>query len=210
MIELIAHYIILLIEKTSYVGIFVLMALESALLPIPSEITMPFSGFLAQQGKLNFWLIVIVGTIANLAGSLVAYYIGYLLEETFLIALIKKYGKFILVSIEDYHHANKWFLKYGDKIIFISRLLPAVRTVISLPAGVFKMDLKKFIIYTTVGCFIWSAFLTYIGIMLGKNWNSLEVYFRKFQMIIVVAFIVLIIIYINHKLKIFKFPKIIT
>lgn len=207
MIEILAHYIIFLIEKTTYLGIFILMGLESALIPIPSEVTMPFSGFLAQQGKLNFWLIIIVGTIANLAGSLISYYVGYFLEETVLTGIIKKYGKFILLTVGDYDHAYRWFTKYGDKIIFISRLLPAVRTVISLPAGVFKMNLKKFVIYTTLGCFIWSTILTYIGVTLGKNWNSLEVYFRKFQIIIALAFIILVVIYINHKLKILKFRK---
>lgn len=204
MVELLAHYIISLIEATNYVGIFILMFLESALIPIPSEITMPFSGFLAASGKLNFWGIVITGTLANLAGSLLAYYIGYLLEETILIGLIKKYGKFLLITVDDYNKAYKWFTKYGDKIIFISRILPAVRTVISLPAGVFKMNMKKFIIYTTVGCFIWSVFLTYIGFVLGENWNSLEKYFREFQILIAVMFVLMVVFYINHKLKIVK------
>lgn len=204
MVELLAHYIISLIEATNYVGIFILMFLESALIPIPSEITMPFSGFLAASGKLNFWGIVITGTLANLTGSLLAYYIGYLLEETILIGFIKKYGKFLLITVDDYNKAYKWFTKYGDKIIFISRILPAVRTVISLPAGVFKMNMKKFIIYTTVGCFIWSVFLTYIGFVLGENWNSLEKYFREFQIIIAVLFVLMVIFYINHKLKIVK------
>lgn len=207
MVELLAHYIIQLIEQTSYIGIFILMFLESALIPIPSEITMPFSGFLAASGKLNFWGIVITGTLANLAGSLLAYYIGYLLEETILIGLIKKYGKFLLITVDDYNKAYKWFTKYGDKIIFISRILPAVRTVISLPAGAFKMDIKKFIFYTTIGCFIWSAFLTYIGVTLGENWNSLEKYFREFQILIMVLFVFMVIFYINRKLKILKFRK---
>lgn len=206
MVELFAHYIIFLIEKTTYFGIFILMTLESVLIPIPSEITMPFSGFLAAQGKLSFWLIVVIGTLANLAGSLIAYYIGYILEETILIGIIKKYGKFLLITIDDYHRANKWFVKYGDKIIFISRLLPAVRTVISLPAGVFRMNLKKFIIYTIAGCFIWSAFLTYIGVILGENWRSIESYFRQFEVVVGIIFVALVAFYINHKLKILKFP----
>lgn len=204
MLELIAHYIIQFIQNTSYVGIFILMALESALIPIPSEVTMPFSGFLASEGKLSFWGIVLVGTIANLVGSLLAYYIGYILEETILLTLIKKYGKFALVTVEDYHHARKWFTKYGDKVIFVSRLMPAVRTVISLPAGVFKMSLRKFIVYTTVGCFIWSTLLTYIGFKLGENWNSLEVYFRQFQLAIILVIIMCALLYVEKKLKIAK------
>lgn len=201
MLEVLSHFIIQFIHSTSYFGIFILMLLESALIPIPSEVTMPFSGFLASQGVLNLWLIVIVGTIANLAGSLIAYGIGYFLEETVLLTLIKKYGKFILISEKEYSHATHWFQKYGDKIIFISRLLPAIRTVISLPAGVFRMDLKKFIIYTTVGCFLWSLFLTYVGFALGENWRSLDVYYRKFEYAIVAIILVTIVYFVYRKVK---------
>ncbi|OGH15387.1 MAG: hypothetical protein A3C27_03665 [Candidatus Levybacteria bacterium RIFCSPHIGHO2_02_FULL_39_36] len=204
MLELIGQYIIQLIESTSYLGIFILMGLESALIPIPSEITMPFSGYLASKGQLSFVLVVIVGTLANLAGSLLAYYIGYLLEETVLLGLIRKYGKFILLSEHDYHKTEHWFRKYGDKIIFITRLLPGIRTVISLPAGMFEMDIKKFIVYTTAGCLIWSIFLTYVGYVLGENWNSLEPYYRKFEIIIVVLLIAGIIYYIDKHLGLRK------
>lgn len=201
MLELLAHYIIQTIQSTSYVGIFIFMFLESALIPIPSEVTMPFSGFLAQQGILSFWGVVFVGTIANLAGSLLAYYIGYFLEETVLLSLIKKYGKFVLLDVEEYHRANRWFDRYGDKIIFISRLLPGIRTIISLPAGMFEMNIKKFIIYTTIGCFLWSVLLTYIGLVLGAKWDSIHPYFQKFQIVIVVLIIVGVVWYIDHKLK---------
>jgi len=204
MLEILAHYIITFIQATSYFGIFVLMTLESALIPIPSEITMPFSGFLASTGALSVWPIIIVGTIANLVGSLIAYYIGFILEETVLLGLIKKYGKFILVTEHEYERAEKWFQKYGDKIIFISRLLPGIRTVISLPAGMFEMDIKKFIVYTTVGCFIWSTLLTYSGFYLGENWQSLEGVYRKFEIVIVIAIVVAVAWYIEKHLKVSK------
>lgn len=204
MLELLGHYIIQLIESTSYLGIFILMGLESALIPIPSEITMPFSGFLASKGELSFWGVVLVGTLANLAGSLLAYYIGFFLEETILLSLIRKYGKFILLSENDYHKAEHWFRKYGDKIIFITRLLPGIRTVISLPAGMFEMDIKKFVIYTTLGCLIWSIFLTYVGYVLGENWNSLEVYYRQFEIVIVVLLIAAVLLYIEKHLNLRK------
>lgn len=207
MLEVLAHYIITFIHATSYFGIFVLMTLESALIPIPSEVTMPFSGFLASTGVLSVWPIIIVGTIANLVGSLIAYYIGYFLEETVLLKLIKKYGKFILVTEHEYDKANGWFKKYGDKIIFISRLLPGIRTIISLPAGMFEMDIKKFVIYTTLGCFIWSTLLTYTGFYLGENWQSLEGVYRKFEIVIVVAIVVAIAWYIEKHLKISKLLK---
>jgi len=208
MLEIFGHYIISFIEATNYFGIFILMALESALIPIPSEITMPFSGFLASQGKLSLTLVIIVGTFANLVGSYIAYYIGYFIEETVLLKFIKKYGKFFLVSEHDYQRGNKWFAKYGDKIIFISRLLPGIRTVISLPAGVFRMDIKKFTIYTIAGCLIWSAILTYFGFVLGENWQSLEGYFHKFQILIILLLAVGAILYLEKHLNLRRhFPK---
>lgn len=207
MLEIIGHYIIKLIESTSYAGIFVLMTLESALIPIPSEITMPFSGFLASQGKLSLISVIIVGTFANLVGSYIAYYIGYFIEETILLNLIRRYGKFILVSEHDYQRANKWFSKYGDKIIFISRLLPGIRTVISLPAGVFMMDIKKFTLYTILGCLIWSTFLTYVGYTLGENWVALEGYFRKFEVLIAALLIIAVVAYLEKHLKILRSLK---
>ena len=177
------------------------MGLESALIPIPSEVTMAFSGYLASTGVLNIWLVIIVGTVANLVGSLVAYYIGFLLEETVLLRLIKKYGKFILISEKEYRHAENWFQKYGDKIIFFSRLLPGVRTVISLPAGAFEMNIKKFIIYTVIGCFLWSALLAYFGYVLGANWQSLDPYYQKFQYVIVAAIILGGLYFIIRKIR---------
>lgn len=205
MLEFLANSIIQLIEKTSYLGIFILMTLESALIPIPSEITMPFSGFLVSQGKLNFWLVVATGAFANLVGSLLAYYLGYFLNQTILENLIKKYGKFLLLTYDEYEKANKWFEKHGDKVVFVSRILPAVRTVISLPAGVFRMSMTKFVIYTTVGSLIWSIFLTYIGVVLGENWRSLEVYYRKFEIAILIFIVISLLFYLNHKFKIIKY-----
>lgn len=199
-----AQFTIGFIHTTGYLGIFILMTLESMLVPIPSEVTMPFSGFLVSQGILNFWLVVLAGTLANLVGSVIAYYIGYFLEETLLLGLIQKYGKFILVTIKDYNDASKWFTKYGDKVIFVSRLLPAVRTVISLPAGVFRMDMKKFLSYTFAGSLLWSIVLTYIGLKLGDNWKTLGSYFHKFDLAVGILFILAILWYLNHKLHFFR------
>jgi len=183
------------------------MTLESALLPIPSEITMPFAGFLASQGLLNFWAVVTIGAIANLFGSLIAYGIGFYLEENVILNIIRKFGKFVLVTEHDYTRAVSWFKKYGNSIAFFSRLLPAVRTFISLPAGLSEMNILKFSIYTFLGSFIWSTILTYVGFTLGKNWHSLEPYYRKFEFGIAVLLIFGVLFYINHKLKIVKFRK---
>ena len=207
MIEFFSHYIIQLIESTGYFGIFVLMTLESALIPIPSEVTMPFAGFLVQQGKLNFLMVVIVGAFANLVGSLIAFGIGYYLEEHIILKLIDKYGKFILVNKHEYERSVRWLKKYGDAVAFFSRVLPAVRTFISLPAGLSEMNIWKFSFYTFLGSLIWSALLTYFGFYLGGEWQSIEPYFRQFQIVIVVVFVLLIGWYLNHKLKFIKLKK---
>lgn len=207
MLEQLSSLIINFIQSTGYVGVFILMTLESALIPIPSEITMPFAGFLASSGKLSMIGIILAGSIGNLAGSLIAYGLGYFLEETVIVSLIQKYGKFILLTKHEYDRAIHWFNKYGSKIAFFSRLLPAVRTFISLPAGLSEMNIWKFSVYTFLGSLIWSAFLAFIGFYLGENWHSIEVYYRKFEYLLAFIFILTVLWYVNHKLKIIKIKK---
>lgn len=188
-------------------GIFFLMTAESALIPIPSEITMPFSGFLVAQGKFNLFLVVLAGALGNLAGSHIAYWLGWWGQKRVVHRLIHQFGKYILVTDEEYEKAEEWFRKYGDSIAFFSRLLPAIRTFISLPLGVAKVDVRRFSFYTFFGSFLWSFFLAYIGVILGENWQSLEHYFRQFEFIIIVVGVIFALFYINHKVKIVKFPK---
>ena len=207
MLAYLSGLIIHLISQTGYLAVFLLMTLESALLPIPSEVTMPFAGFLVSKGILNFWLVVFIGALGNLTGSLIAYFIGNLLEEKIILSLIRKYGKFILISEDEYTRAVKWFEKFGSPIAFFSRLVPAVRTFISLPAGIAEMNLIKFIAYSFAGSFLWSAVLTWVGLSLGSNWESIHPYFQKFQYAIVALVALAILWYINHKLKIIKFKK---
>ncbi len=201
MIEILGSYIINLISSTGYAGVFLLMTLESALIPIPSEITMPFAGSLVQLGKFDLWAVVIVGALGNLFGSLLAYALGYWGGENIVRVVIRKYGKYVLVSEHEFDKSQKWFSKYGELIVFLSRIMPVLRTFISLPAGIAKMNLMKFIVYTVVGSLIWSLLLTYVGVSLGQNWNSLEVYFRKFDLVIVVVLGLTVLAYFYHKFK---------
>lgn len=189
------------ISTVGYPAIFFLMAVESALIPIPSEITMPFAGFLVGLGRLNFWLVVFLGGLGNLAGSLAAYALGYWGQETVVRRLIKKYGKYLLITCEEVDQAERWFRSHGELIAFGSRLLPVVRTFISLPAGISQMNVIRFSVYTLAGSLIWSTFLAYIGKILGSNWDVLEVYFRKFDVLIIGTFILLAVIYIWHKIR---------
>lgn len=201
MLEFLANWIIGIISSTGYFGIFILMAIESALIPLPSEITMPFAGFLVSQGKLDLTLVAVTGGLGNLIGSLLAYYIGFFGQELFVQNFIRKWGKYLLITMDDYTKSQHWFRKYGEIIVFIARLLPAVRTFISLPAGIAKMNFKKFVVYTTVGSVLWSLFLAYIGMVLGQNWRIIGGYFHKFDTFLAFLLIVAIFFYVRHKLK---------
>lgn len=198
-LETISNFILLIIQKIGYLGIFFLMILQSMNVPIPSEITMPFSGFLAQRGVFNFWLVVFVGAFANLAGALLSYKLAFYLgrEETRTKYRILK----ILISDSGLKLAQEWFQKYGAASVFFSRLLPVVSTFISFPAGLAKMKLSTFSILTFAGSFIWSLFLTELGFIFGENWTVLQIYFRKFDYVIVIAILIIVGIWLYNHLR---------
>ena len=155
-----------------YPGIFILMAMESMIFPIPSELVMPFAGFLAFEGKFSFLFVVIASSLGSLFGSLISYYIGAYGGDRF----VRKFGKYFLLDISDLEKTEKWFDKRGGKTIFISRFIPVVRHLISIPAGIGKMDIKKFCLYTLLGATIWNTFLAYLGFLVGQNWNIISGY----------------------------------
>ncbi|HJU13935.1 MAG TPA: DedA family protein [Candidatus Nitrosotalea sp.] len=184
-------FIINTISNSGYFGIFLLMVAESALIPIPSEVIMPFSGYLVSTGKFGVVQVILAGSIGNLVGSLAAYFAGAYLGRGFIL----RYGKYILLKKSHLEGAEAYFKKYGAKSTFISRLLPAIRTYVSLPAGTAKMGLKKFAAYTFVGSIIWNAALTFVGIKLGQEWDSIRKYSSYFDAIVIIAVIAAIIIY---------------
>lgn len=190
-----------LINAYGVLAVFVLMSAESALIPIPSEVTMTFAGFLVGRGILDFWFVVAIGALGNLVGSLLAYWLGYAKGEGWVRFAIKKWGKWLLIREHEYDKAKDWFIRYGQAVTFTSRLLPIVRTFISLPAGIAKMNLTYFSILTFIGSFIWSAFLAGLGLKLGQNWLAIEPYFRKFQFLIIGAGVLLVALYIKSHLK---------
>ena len=200
--EFLTIYISGIISHIGYAGIFLLMTLESACLPVPSEVVMTFSGFTVQSGTLNFWLVVLVGSLGCLAGSIISYVIGYHGGRP----LLEKYGKYLLINKREMDMADKWFIKYGNKAVFITRLLPIVRTFISLPAGIARMNFKKFAAYSFIGSLPWCFVLTYAGILLGKNWAALENYWTYFDLAII-AGIVMLVTYIVYNLTIKRIRK---
>ncbi len=189
-LEFLSGIIVATISLLGYGGIVLLMAIESACIPLPSEIIMPFSGYLVSTGQLNLWLVGIAGAFGCVVGSLVAYWVGIRGGRP----LIEKYGRYVLVSPHDLDLADRWFANYGEIIVFVSRLLPAIRTFIAFPAGVARMNLKRFIIYTFAGSLPWCLGLAYIGQKLGEQWNKderLKTWFHRFDFVILIVGVLL-------------------
>lgn len=172
-----ASFIMACISAMGYSGIAVMMAIESACIPLPSEVIMPFSGFLVSEGRFTLFGTALAGAIGCVIGSIVAYAAGRFGGRAF----IWKYGRYILISHRDVEIADRWFARYGQWVVFFSRLLPVIRTFISLPAGISKMRFIPFVIYTFVGSLPWCYLLAYIGYRLGEKWDTLGVYFHKFD-----------------------------
>ena len=199
--RLLAEFLTSFISSYGYFAVFLFMTLESALIPIPSEVTMTFAGFLSGVGILNIWVVTFIGAFGNLVGSLLAFWLGRKMGEGWIRVAIRRWGKWLLIHEKDFDKALSWFNKYGQGVTFGSRLLPIVRTFISLPAGIADMDIKLFSLLTFIGSFIWSGILAFAGLKLGQNWSAVEPFFRKFQYLIVGAGVLLVAIYIWKHIK---------
>ncbi len=184
------------VQSWGYAGIFVLMTLESTSLPIPSEVILPFAGYLVSQNLLNFWLVILVSTVAGILGSLIDYYIG--LKGTNILARRKTIQK-LLYDQGRMDTAEKWFKKYGANAVFLCRLIPGFRTLISFPAGALKMSLTKFITYTTIGCLVWDIVLVSIGTYLGAQWREVTGVIRYLIIIVAVAAIVIVAVWLIRR-----------
>jgi membrane protein DedA with SNARE-associated domain len=188
-----------------YLGVLVAMAIESAMIPLPSELILPFAGFLVSDpgkieplthGPWGFWLVVIAATLGNTIGSLIAYAIGAWGGRPFL----ERYGKYLLIRPHEIEIAEHFFAKYGAATAFFSRLLPIVRTFISFPAGVARMPLGRFIAYSTAGAFLWSMLLVYAGTVLGANWVDIRHALQPFDLLIAVGVVILVVAFVWWRL----------
>jgi len=197
LIETLAHFVISIISSLGYLGVFLAMTLEAACIPLPSEIIMPFAGFLVYKGEMNLLLVGLVGALGDLAGSLLAYWVGARGGRT----MVEKYGKYLLISESDLDLADRWFTNYGKGTVFFARFVPVVRTFISLPAGISRMKLSTFALYTFLGVLPWSLMLTYIGFKMGENWSTLAVYFHKADLLIGVIIIIGIVWYVRRHIR---------
>ncbi len=187
--EIVIPFLESLYGAVGYLGVMLAMAIESAMIPLPSELILPFAGFLVSDPGLiepltgepwSFWVVVVVGTIGNTLGSLVAYAIGAYGGRPFL----ERYGRYLLIRPHEIELADRFFERWGPQTAFFSRLLPIVRTFISFPAGVARMDLRKFVIYSTAGAFLWSTALVWAGVQLGANWVEIREMLQPFDLAI--------------------------
>jgi len=193
--QIVIPFLASLYGAVGYLGVLVAMAIESAMIPIPSELILPFAGFMVSDpakiepltnGPWSFWIVVVVATLGNTLGSLVAYAIGAWGGRPFL----ERYGKYLLIRPHEIEIAERFFARWGAQTAFFSRLLPIVRTFISFPAGVARMPIRTFVLYSTAGAFIWSTVLVWAGIQLGARWTEIRRALQPFDLVIAVVAVV--------------------
>jgi len=193
--QIVIPFLASLYGAVGYLGVLVAMAIESAMIPIPSELILPFAGFMVSDpakiepltnGPWSFWIVVVVATLGNTLGSLVAYAIGAWGGRPFL----ERYGKYLLIRPHEIEIAERFFARWGAQTAFFSRLLPIVRTFISFPAGVARMPIRTFVLYSTAGAFIWSTVLVWSGIQLGARWTEIRRALQPFDLVIAVVAVV--------------------
>lgn len=193
-LEQVGSWIESLIATIGYPGIVLAMAIENIFPPIPSEAVLPFAGALSAKGELNFWGAIAAGTAGSLIGAVVLYAIGYIAREAGVRRLVEAYGRYLFISERDLDRSVDWFERYGEAVVFFGRLIPLIRSIISVPAGYARMNFLRFLIYTTLGTTLWNLILTYIGRVLGENWSEISDLMAPYEngALVVLALIVLL------------------
>jgi membrane protein DedA with SNARE-associated domain len=182
-------WIVGLVETLGYPGLAIVVALENVFPPIPSEAVLPLAGYLVSQGRMTLWGAVLASTVGSVLGALVLYWLGYAWGEDRVRALVKAHGRWLAIDEDDLDRSQRWFERHGRAAVFIARLAPLTRSLISVPAGVARMPLGPFLVYTTLGSGIWNAVLIGAGVLLGANWALVE----KYQSILGAAVVVVLV-----------------
>lgn len=186
------------IDGWGYYAVAILMALENACIPIPSELILGFAGYMIYAGRMTFTMAMVAGMVGGMAGSYFAYYVGHYGGRPF----VDKYGKYFFVKKSHVDIAQEWFDKYGIKAVFFSRMLPVVRTFISLPAGFAHVDMKQFFFYTFLGSLPWTALILFIGMMLGEGWKVMMEVGHEISLAVAAAIVIIcIVLYVQYKRK---------
>ncbi len=194
-------YLIPLLEQlyhsVGYLGLGFAMAIESACIPLPSELVLPLAGWMVSLGFFSFWPAVLTAAIGGTLGSILAYWVGALGGRP----LLMRYGRYILISPHEIETAERWFARYGEATAFFSRLLPVVRTFISLPAGISRMSFPKFVLYTFLGSLPWSAVLVYAGMVLQRNYAAVKAVIAPFDYVIVLLFVAAVVFFVYRRVS---------
>ena len=200
MISTFIDWLVNLITAIGYPGVMLSMFIESFFAPIPSEIILPFSGFVASSGSLNIYLVILFASLAAYLGSLPFYLIGRWGKDK-VDMFLRKYGKYLFIKEEDLDKGYDIFNKHGKKMVFFGRLIPIIRTVISFPAGVADMNFGLFSLFTFAGTLIWSSVLAGAGYLLGDNWDTISVYVSKYEKVILIILVVVVVLFIARGIK---------
>lgn len=196
-----SEWILQVMSDLGYVGIILLMFLENVFPPIPSELIMPAAGFAAARGELSLTGVILAGSLGSVLGAIVLYAVGRMMNEQRLIALTDRYGKWLLVSSDDIRKADDWFDRHGKKIVFFGRLIPAIRSLLSIPAGMSEMPFGQFLLYTSLGTTLWSGLLAYAGYQLGNNYEAIEVWIAPISKVVLVVCLLLLFRFVVKRLK---------
>jgi membrane protein DedA with SNARE-associated domain len=200
--ESLLHYITELISFLGYTGVFILMALESMIAPVPSEMVMPFAGFLIHTGQFTVLGVMLASSFGSIVGSLLSYWMGRKGE-----GVVLHFGRYLMLNTHHLDWTETFFFRHGSWTIFISRFIPIVRHLISIPAGLGKMPLLPFLVYTTIGATIWNMFLAYLGMKLKEHWEVIHHYSHTLDIVVVVAAVLGVAAYFfwwrrrNHRVK---------
>lgn len=188
------------IATFGYFGIVLVMALENVFPPIPSELVMPLAGFMANSGTFNIFGVIIAGMLGSVIGALILYYLGAWANETIIRRFIRRWGRYALISENDLDIALGYFQRYGEAVIFFGRLIPLVRSLISIPAGMGRMPLPKFLFYTVLGTTIWSAALSYAGWFLKDNYDIVAGYIEQYQAVVIALILLAVLVFVYLRL----------
>ncbi len=197
LLQQLAEIIQQIITTLGYPGIAFVMFAENVFPPIPSELVMPFAGFVVAEGQLSFVGVWIAGVLGSVLGAVVLYYLGMWAGDTVVRGILRRYGRWLGTSESDYDRALRFFTRYGEWVVFFGRLIPLVRSIISIPAGAEHMPLPRFLLFTTLGSAIWSGLLAFAGMTLGENWEQVTGFVEQYQDVVVVALVLLTVLFVG-------------
>ena len=205
--DTISQWVLAVMDKLGLFGVTLMMFLENVFPPIPSELIMPAAGFAAAMGQMHLIAVILAGTLGSVLGALPLYYLGTILDENRLYRLAEKYGKYFLIKPEDVTSAQRWFDEYGKSVIFFGRMIPAIRSLISIPAGMARMPMLSFLMLTALGSAIWTTLLAYAGYVLGANYEAVATFIEPISKIVAIVVLSIAAIVIVMRVKKVFFAK---